>query len=209
MKHVIAIILTAASFSACATRSSNPAPDYAAAKPNTPATDVSVGTLDNVRFGEVVKAYPIGRYRDPADPRIMHERHVVYRQEQSPAWRLDANRNQQIIVGNLVTDRRSARAPISSQELTAEVFRSRAQNAVIAEQQRVMVGAMTETARALQGMNASNDFLTKKLADLTVDVRQLKEKEEAERKRREQTTVPSGGEAQPPATSTNSNGTLQ
>jgi hypothetical protein len=42
-----------------------------------------------VRSGEIVKAYPIARYVDPANKRVMHERHTVYRLERSTAWRLN------------------------------------------------------------------------------------------------------------------------
>jgi len=45
-----------------------------------------IGTVANVRQGEVVKVYGVNRYVDPADPRIMHERHAIYRVEQRAAW---------------------------------------------------------------------------------------------------------------------------
>jgi hypothetical protein len=46
----------------------------------------SIGTVANVRQAEVVKVYGLNRYVDPADPRIMHERHAIYRVEQQPGW---------------------------------------------------------------------------------------------------------------------------
>jgi hypothetical protein len=39
-----------------------------------------------VRTDEEVKAYPVGRYSDPDLPGVMHERHTIYRVEQSPDW---------------------------------------------------------------------------------------------------------------------------
>jgi hypothetical protein len=45
-----------------------------------------MGTVANVRQTELVKVYGVNRYVDPADPRIMHERHAIYRVEQQTAW---------------------------------------------------------------------------------------------------------------------------
>jgi len=39
-----------------------------------------------VRTSETVKAYPVGRYTDPNFPEAMHERHTLYRREQSAQW---------------------------------------------------------------------------------------------------------------------------
>lgn len=40
------------------------------------------------RLGPVVKAYRMGRYVDPADGRVVHAGHTVYRVEQEAGWRL-------------------------------------------------------------------------------------------------------------------------
>src|SRR5437016_14371258 len=45
-----------------------------------------IGTVGNVRTPELVKVYGVNRYVDPADPRMMHERHAVYRLEEQPNW---------------------------------------------------------------------------------------------------------------------------
>lgn len=41
---------------------------------------------DGVRFQETIKAYSLGRYRDPHHPRMMHERHLAYRVEEDSTW---------------------------------------------------------------------------------------------------------------------------
>ncbi len=41
---------------------------------------------DRLRTSEIVKAYPIGRYVDPASGRVMHEKHTIYRVEEDAAW---------------------------------------------------------------------------------------------------------------------------
>ncbi len=165
-----------------------------------PTSTRPVGTVDNVRFGEVVKAYPIQRYVDPANRRMMHERHVVYRVEADPGWRLAPRREQQLIIGNLVTDRRSSRSPITSQELTGEVLRSRAQNQVIATQQAITVNALGKTNSVLQSVGASNDVVLHKLAEATADLRSLKDrvaKQEEAARRAEEARAAAGGQIDP------------
>ena len=51
-----------------------------------PGTSVSAKRMPSVRTPEVVKSYPVGRCTDPNYPDEMHERHTVYRREQSPDW---------------------------------------------------------------------------------------------------------------------------
>src|SRR5258707_15469298 len=45
----------------------------------------SLGVFANLRQSETVKVYGLNRYVDTADPRVMHDRHAVYRLEQQPA----------------------------------------------------------------------------------------------------------------------------
>jgi len=80
----------------------------------------------NVRLPETVKAYSIGRYKDPSDPRIMHERHVVYRQEVDSDWRLASNSGRQILIGPTMTDAPLDQNPaLLEKELAIEVQRQR------------------------------------------------------------------------------------
>ena len=48
-----------------------------------PSTSLAADDLPKVRTPETVKAYPLGRYTDPNFPEEMHERHTLYRREQS------------------------------------------------------------------------------------------------------------------------------
>ena len=79
MKYLIPLLVLSLC-SACATRK--------AVKSETavPGTSLSRKTMPTVRTPETVKAYPAGRYTDPNYPDEMHERHTVYRREQSPDW---------------------------------------------------------------------------------------------------------------------------
>jgi len=53
-----------------------------------PLPPPAVEQIESVRYGEVVRAYHIGRYVDPNHPEMMHERHPVYRVEVSARWNL-------------------------------------------------------------------------------------------------------------------------
>jgi hypothetical protein len=74
-----------------------------ASVPRSPAPTGPLGTVANVRQGEVVKVYGVNRYVDPADPRIMHERHAIYRVEQKPAWvTRSQNQSSEVLLGPIL-----------------------------------------------------------------------------------------------------------
>ncbi len=53
-----------------------------------PLSAPTVEPVEAVRYGEVVRAYNMGRYVDPNHPETMHEQHPVYRIEVSARWNL-------------------------------------------------------------------------------------------------------------------------
>jgi len=53
-----------------------------------PTPPPAVEPVEAVRYGEVVRAYHVGRYVDPNHPETMHEQHPVYRLEASARWNL-------------------------------------------------------------------------------------------------------------------------
>ena len=53
-----------------------------------PAPAAAVTPVESVRYGEVVRAYYVGRFVDPNHPEIMHEQQPVYRIETSARWNL-------------------------------------------------------------------------------------------------------------------------
>lgn len=81
MKYLISLLIVCLG-AGCATRK-NPTPKTTAI---VSGTSLSAKRMPSVRTPEVVKAYPVGRYTDPSYPDEMHERHTVYRREQSPDW---------------------------------------------------------------------------------------------------------------------------
>jgi len=81
MKHLIPILLLGL-LSGCATHKTVKPENY----PAVAGTSVPESSLGRVRTPEVVKSYPTGRYTDPDFPDDMHERHTLYRKEQSADW---------------------------------------------------------------------------------------------------------------------------
>lgn len=55
----------------------------------TPGASTSQGEGTAPLRPPVVRAYQVGRTRDPADPRLLHEAHTVYRIEEDGDWELD------------------------------------------------------------------------------------------------------------------------
>jgi len=53
-----------------------------------PLPTPAVEPVESIRYGEVVRAYHIGRYVDPNHPETMHEQHPVYHIEVSARWNL-------------------------------------------------------------------------------------------------------------------------
>ena len=81
MKYLIPVLLLGL-LSGCATHKTVKPENY----PSVAGTSVSESSLSRVRTPEVVKSYPTGRYTDPDFPDDMHERHTLYRKEQSGDW---------------------------------------------------------------------------------------------------------------------------
>jgi len=58
--------------------------------------------MPEVRSPEIVKSYPVGRYTDPNYPDAMHERHTLYRKEQSSDWNYQPNAPYALPMGPVV-----------------------------------------------------------------------------------------------------------
>jgi hypothetical protein len=119
-----------------------------------------LGTFDNVRQAELVKVYGVNRYVDPADPRIMHERHAVYRVEQQPAWvTRSKNQSGQILLGPILGLHRPEYSP---EPLPGETARD------LAEAKR----SLQDSAKDLQSMRDGQQKLAsnvQSLAEQTLD----------------------------------------
>jgi len=86
-----------------------------------------IGVNTSLREPETVKVYGVNRYVDAGDPRVMHERHAIYRLEEQPAWvtRSPKNRNE-VILGPTVGLRKPEYAPEPMPGETArEIFQAK------------------------------------------------------------------------------------
>ena len=110
-----------------------------------PAATDTTGT----RYPEVLHAYHIGRYADPNDDLIMHERHVVYRVEDNTRWNFHLGP----VDGNLPAlpsrDATFAPAPVND-AILAEVNSQKAATAQIMIQARTLSAALAQFQTALQ-----------------------------------------------------------
>lgn len=86
-----------------------------------PGTTLSSDGVESVRYAENIKAYPIGRYVDPNNSRIMHEGHSVFRVETTAKWDLHPNKPVSMPLGPVhVRDSARTTAPIGD-ELVAQL----------------------------------------------------------------------------------------
>jgi hypothetical protein len=88
--------------------------------------EIPMESTANVSSAAEIKAYPVGRYVDAANPSIMHERHVIYRRERDESWRRESSQGHGILLGPTVgLPNPVARKNPSSQELAAELNRQK------------------------------------------------------------------------------------
>ena len=92
-------------------------------RPGSERTDVNT----SLRKPETVKVYGMNRYVDAGDPRVMHERHAIYRLEEQPAWVTGSPKNRnETILGPIVGLRKPEYAPEPMPGETArEVFQAK------------------------------------------------------------------------------------
>lgn len=105
-----------------------------------PVGEIPIKNEAHVLLPATVKAYAINRYVDPADPRIMHERHVLYRMEEDPHWKLAVNSKRQVLIGNIYSDSKLNYNPaLMNKELALELQRQRLINAGLTSQSGMLI----------------------------------------------------------------------
>lgn len=100
-----------------------------------------------VRYGEVVRAYHVGRYVDPNHPETMHERHPVYRVEVSARWNLHPGPLNTANLLNPPPDAAFAPPP-TNDVLAAEMNRQREATARVMQE----AGKLAQSYGELQGV---------------------------------------------------------
>jgi len=109
----------------------------------------AVEPIEAVRYGEVVRAYHVGRYVDPNHPETMHERHPVYRVEVSARWNLHPGPLGTANLLNPPPDAASAPSP-TNDVLIAEMNRQREVTARVMSE----AGKLAQSHGELQGVLA-------------------------------------------------------
>lgn len=113
-----------------------------------PTPPPAVEPIETVRYGEVVRAYHLGRYVDPNHPETMHEQHPVYRIEVSARWNLHPGAQNTANLLNPPPDA-AFTPPLTNDALVAEMNRQRETTA------RVML----EAAKLAQSYGELQSFL--------------------------------------------------
>lgn len=185
MKLILLIPVTLL-FASCASRH---APVVRVTPCAVPGTTLPSEGMESVRYGENIRAYPIGRYIDPNNRRIMHEGHTLYRVESTAKWNLHPNQRVAVPLGPIARIRDSARtAGALSDELTMELNRQRdATKAVIQGGQVVAqkLDQLTSSVQQTKQVAAQNSALqqevntTKQRLDALEE--ELRRKQRAER----------------------------
>ena len=112
-----------------------------------PLPTPAVEPVESVRYGEVVRAYHIGRYVDPNHPETMHERHPVYRVEVSARWNLHPGPLGTANLLNPPPDAAFAPSP-TNDVLVAEMNRQREVTARVMQE----AGKLAQSYGELQGV---------------------------------------------------------
>lgn len=93
----------------------------------------TVEPVERVRYGEVVRAYHVGRYVDPNHPETMQEEHPVNRVEVSGRWNLHPGSSPAAALLNPPPDAAFV-PPLTNDVLIAELNRQRETTALLMQQ---------------------------------------------------------------------------
>lgn len=137
-------------------------------------THIPLEEFHRVRYGENIKTFTLGRYIDPHNPDIMHERSVIYRIEEGPAWNtLPAK------PFSLPYDRRVQYTDISPEHQAAELeLGLRAQKKLVKGMQKLTVSS----AESFKTLLKENIKLTNEIILLKKDLDALKSRIRTEEK---------------------------
>jgi hypothetical protein len=163
MKAVL-IPLTVLLLAGCASKR---APSVAVRPRAVSGTTLPSEGIESVRCAENIKAYPLARYVDPNNRRLMHEAHTIYRVETTPRWNLHSNQLAAVQRGpaTRTSNTLSETAP-ARDELIVELNRQKeATNAVIQGSQTVSqkLGQLGESVQQTKQVAAENVILRREV----------------------------------------------
>jgi len=115
-----------------------------------PGTTLPSEGIESVRYSENIKAYNVGRYVDPNNRLVMHERHVVYRVETTAKWNLHPNAPATVSLGPAVQIIDPARKDgPTTEEVIAEVNRQKAATQAVIQQGQRLNETLAQISTAL------------------------------------------------------------
>jgi hypothetical protein len=127
---------------------------------------LAANNLPEVRTPETVKAYPLGRYTDPNFPEEMHERHTLYRREQSAEWNYRPSKPYALPLGPVIAQSNpspSSYARTDSEQINAQ---QKAYAEALLEQNQVLkkrIDALQEKDSTIQNLQGEIERLKKEL----------------------------------------------
>lgn len=134
--------------------------------PEAPTVTVAAERIQEIRTPETVKAYPVGRYTDPNFPEEMHERHTLYRREQSSDWNYQPSQPQALPLGPVVAVSNpspSYYAKTNAEQINAQ---QKAYAEALLEQNRVMkerIEALQKSESTINSLQSEVERLKKEL----------------------------------------------
>ena len=115
-----------------------------------PGTTLPSDGIESVRYAENIKAYPLGRYVDPNNSRIMHEGHSIYRIETTAKWNLHPNVPVSVPLGPVrVRDTAKTTSPVGN-ELVAELNQQKEATKAVMQGGQAVSQKLSELANKLQ-----------------------------------------------------------
>ena len=155
-----------------------------------PGTMLSGKGVESVRYVENVKAYPLGRYVDPGNSRIMHEGHNIYRVETTAKWNLHPNAPVPMPRGPVhIRDSARTTSPVGD-ELVAELNQQKEATKAIMQGGQVVsqkLGELSGKLQQTQEIAAQNALLKQ---EVNTAKQRLDALEEELRKQPTTTTAP-------------------
>ena len=119
-----------------------------------------------VRTEELVKAYPVGRYSDPNDPDTMHERHTLYRREESANWDYLPDQPEALPLGPVVAESNPSSSYYVKTDAELMNAQQKAQADALAEQNRALQKRIASLQQKDSGSQAEIDRLKRELASM-------------------------------------------
>jgi len=116
-----------------------------------PARPQPAQSVETVRYPENLKGYSVGRYVDPNNNLVMHERHTVYRVETTAQWNLNPNAPVAVPLGPAIglIDPARNNAPVNA-EVIAEVNRQKAATQALLDQGAKLDQTLSQLSGAFQ-----------------------------------------------------------